>query len=218
MRVLLKESIDDSGALIDTQCSSLGKYDCAFVDLDGTLFRDKIYDLFALNEISRTLKSKFGLLLPNLAISFLSQKSRSKKNIFNKILHGYPDNLINEVISMYQNYRCDIDVNCKKTMLADLRYEVIFRLLPSVKYKILITNGHYNRQANKINALNLRSRFDRCIICDPDSDNYLKPLTQVQDYVVESNCSCPVVVGNELYVDGLLAFFNGYHYLHVELD
>ena len=152
----------------------LKEYEKIIFDLDDTIFPLFFYDKIVFKKLANLLKKKFRLD-SKVIFNFLIEHKYKKKNN-NRLFYSLIKNFKlqssiseNDLVDFYQNFKS------RKYQ----KFPTIINLLKELKLKkkilTLITEGHYNRQRNKIEFLKINSLFDQIFILDNRYKRKYKP-------------------------------------------
>ncbi|MGN2369748.1 HAD family hydrolase [Clostridium cagae] len=138
-------------------------------DLDDTLYNERDFVIGGFKEICKYLSEKYGLEYDELLykiIEILECHGRGK--IFNIICQQYNiDENIEILVDIYRNSKLKLNL-----------YDDSRCILNKLKgnYKLgIITDGMAKVQWNKIEALNIKSYFNKIIVTDDFGREYWKP-------------------------------------------
>ena len=158
-------------------------------DLDDTLYDHKSYEFEAFKEVSKLVANNFKVdeksyfkALKKLHLN--GQKSRTFDIAMQECIGFLPDNwedfMQESLLPTYRNFKP------KKLNLYSEAKEFLEQML-KYRYKlILITNGNYNIQNSKIDALKIREYFDLILI----SDDFIPPKRKPNTYMFERALKC----------------------------
>ena len=141
------------------------KFKIIIFDLDDTIYKEKNYDLGALENVSKFLESKVNEKKSNIFKNLKSLRFKKKGNklIFNKFLNSQKLNkreikyLSEKSTEIFQSYRCK---NLKKVSFL----KKIIKYFYKKKLLFLVTNGNETRQKNKIHYLGINKYFKKIFI------------------------------------------------------
>jgi putative hydrolase of the HAD superfamily len=140
---------------------SIDTYDIFLVDLDDTLYDEKLYLFEAYSQISLFLSQsqniQFELINEYLRATFLNQ---GRTNLFDKLFDKFKlgNELLADILEIMRNMNLE-----NKIQLFPEAYVLLAQLNQSKKKTIVVTNGNNAQQANKINNLDwkgLRNSFE----------------------------------------------------------
>ena len=152
----------------------LEDYEKIIFDLDDTIFPLFYYDKIVFEQLANLLKKKFNLdnkIIFNFLIECKYKRKKDNKLFYRLIKKFDLKEAIseNELVDFYQNFKS------KKFE----QFPTIINLLKELKLKkkklILVTEGHYDRQRNKIQFLKINSLFDQIFILDNRYRRKYKP-------------------------------------------
>ena len=196
------------------------KFKIIIFDLDDTIYKEKNYDLGALENVSKFLESKVNEKKSNIFKNLKSLRFKKKGNklIFNKFLNSQKLNkreikyLSEKSTEIFQSYRC-------KNLKNVSSLKKIIKYFYKKKLLFLVTNGNETRQKNKIHYLGINKYFKKIFILD-GKKNKLKPSIKSVKYLIKEinkiggeNC---VYVGDNLYIDKIFAKNLHIPFLHFE--
>ena len=196
------------------------KFKIIIFDLDDTIYKEKNYDLGALENVSKFLESKVNEKKSNIFKNLKSLRFKKKFNklIFNKFLNSQKLNkreikyLSEKSTEIFQSYRC-------KNLKNVSSLKKIIKYFYKKKLLFLVTNGNETRQKNKINYLGINKYFKKIFILD-GKKNKLKPSIKSVKYLIKEinkigGKKC-VYVGDNLYIDKIFAKNLHIPFLHFE--
>ena len=154
----------------------LSKYDLIIFDLDDTIFPLYYYDLLIFKKICINISKRFNLNIKKLLYFLIKYKfvKKTKKKLFKIFIKEFNlNNKINEkeLVDTYQNSLLNKKLNFPSLI------NVIKKLKKNKKKIMLVTEGHYNRQKNKIKSTGISSLLDYQIILDGKYNRKFKPST-----------------------------------------
>jgi FMN phosphatase YigB (HAD superfamily) len=177
----------------------LKKYSHIFFDLDDTIFPLSDYDKGAFEEVSK------AVLYPELIEKgknwLLDRKSKQiDDRLFKNFLQHFalPLELELKCVEVYQSF------NCWTMSSANSLYNVIIKLKLNNKKLYLVTNGNFNRQMRKLDALELTDLFDFISIGDPIlTPELMKPGSKLLDVLgINPLFTKCIMVGDNIGIDG----------------
>ena len=152
----------------------LKDYEKIIFDLDDTIFPLFYYDKIVFEQLAKFLKKKFKLDNKVTFNYLIESKYKRKKNnkLFYRLIKRFKLKEViseNDLVDFYQNFKS------KKSK----QFPTIINLLKELKLKkkklTLVTEGHYDRQRNKIEFLKIYSLFDQIFILDNRFKRKYKP-------------------------------------------
>jgi len=139
----------------------ISDYDTFLIDLDDTLYDEKIYLFEAYERIGIFLSKKYNIESA-LINCFLKETfiKEGRSNLFDKLFNNYKikHDLRNELLEIMRNLSLK-----NKIHLFPEAYVLLEHLKENSKKIILVTNGNVKQQENKVNNINwrgLRNYFD----------------------------------------------------------
>lgn len=140
---------------------SIDSYDTFLIDLDDTLYDEKLYLFEAYSQISLFLSQsqniQFELINEYLRETFLNE---GRTNLFDKLIHTFKmgHTLMDELLDVMRT------INLKnKIQLFPEAYVLLAQLNERNKKTIIVTNGNITQQENKLKNIDwrgLRNSFD----------------------------------------------------------
>jgi putative hydrolase of the HAD superfamily len=136
-------------------------YDTFLIDLDDTLYDEKLYLFEAYNQMSLFLSQsqniQFELINEYLRVTFLNE---GRTNLFDKLFDKFKigNELLADLLEIMRNLNLE-----NKIQLYPQAYALLAQLNESNKKTIVVTNGNSAQQANKFNNIDwkgLRNSFD----------------------------------------------------------
>lgn len=164
-------------------------------DLDDTLIQEIDFLKSAYHEIAQTLDPDNYFTL----FTQMIQDFENGKNVFEEVIHFYPNTSIVELLTLYRNHFPNLELN-------EGALEVLNWCKEKGYYLGLITDGRSVTQRNKIKAAGLQDYFDKIIISEefgtakPNPRNFEAfILNNVDQYVyIADNTSKDFIVPNQL--------------------
>ena len=152
----------------------LKDYEKIIFDLDDTIFPLFYYDKIVFEQLAKFLKKKFKLDNKVTFNYLIESKYKRKKNnkLFYRLIKRFKLKEViseNDLVDFYQNFKSN----------KSKQFPTIINLLKELKLKkkklTLVTEGHYDRQRNKIEFLKIYSLFDQIFILDNRFKRKYKP-------------------------------------------
>ena len=138
-------------------------------DIDDTLYNEIDYVKSGYKVVSKYIEEKYNKI--NIYNQLLRIFNVSSKNVFNRLLDelnvDYSNDDVLFLVELYRNHKPDIKLsNDTIDTLTELRK----------KYKLaVVSDGNYNTQKLKSEALELEKYFDEIILTDEYGKDYWKP-------------------------------------------
>lgn len=141
-------------------------------DLDDTLYKEKQFVKSGFKEIAKFINNKFNIdekVFYKILTDVFNEGIRG--NIFNIVLGrlniNFDDNTISSMVKMYREHNPKIKLDKDiKSLLIKLR---------GIYSLGIITDGYYEVQKKKVQALKLEGLFDSIIYTDKYGREYWKP-------------------------------------------
>lgn len=144
-------------------------------DLDDTLIPERKFIESGYNHIANLISKNFNLehdIVFNLLMGTFEKKSTF---VFNRVLEKldikYNENYISKLVSEYRNHKPNI------TVYPDVLPSLNYLRENDIKLGI-ISDGYYNSQFNKLEAININYYFEHIILTDKLGKKYWKPHTK----------------------------------------
>ena len=133
---------------------SIDSYDTFLIDLDDTLYDEKLYLFEAYERISVFLSHRKNIE-PELISGFLKEtfQKEGRTNLFDKLIHTFKmgHTLMDEILDVMRN------INLKnKIQLFPEAYVLLAQLNERNKKTIIVTNGNITQQENKLKNIDWR--------------------------------------------------------------
>lgn len=183
-------------------------------DIDDTLYQEIDYVFSGFRAVDNWLKEKFDITDFYKLATYLFN-SGERENVFNNTLEllnvNYNESMIFKMVSVYRTHKPNIE------LLEDARW-VIDNLHENIN-KGIISDGYLVTQKQKVDALNLKEKFNTIILSDLYGRSNWKPSPFPYNQVAkELNCShneC-VYIGDNLKKDFVTAKKLGWLTVHVK--
>lgn len=170
----MKKFTLDIGKLIKNKkkiSNLIERFDVIIFDLDETIYPLSLFDQIVFKEIILMLKKKIKLNY-NKSYNYLITNKRTKKKLFDCFIKKFKLKINKKIlVNFYQNFKPKNKKNITKYTILDI--------LKKYKNKklFLVTEGHLQRQKNKIAFLGIKKFFKKIIILDGRYNRNLKPST-----------------------------------------
>lgn len=150
-------------------------------DLDDTLYSERSYAFSGFDAVAKGYEDRLGSWEKAAQRMQEIFESEHRRKVFNIILqeHDVDDHekIVSDMIEIYRNHKPDI-------FLYPDAETLLSRLQGSYKLG-LITDGPAVMQANKVDALDLRPRFDAIVLTDKLGAGFSKPHPKAFELMTE---------------------------------
>lgn len=151
-------------------------------DLDDTLISEAEYVKSGYKVVSKYLEDKFILNSSDVFNKLWSYFQNKEKNTFNKLLEecniSYTQEDILSLVNVYRNHKPNID-------FFDDVEPFLYELKEKNIHTGIISDGYYNGQKAKLEALNAYNKFDYIILTDELGKEFWKPNPKAFEMMME---------------------------------
>ncbi len=131
------------------------KYQYIILDLDDTLYDEKLYLYPAYKKIATSLSQKHSVNATDIEHYLISEFEKgNRKNLFNKLCKQFqiPDLEIDKMLTILRT------IQLPKIELFDKMKGLLDKLIGEKRNLFVITNGNLEQQENKVNSINWEGR------------------------------------------------------------